>query len=95
MPTSKDSLLKGDEMLFVLLCFAMDNICDVHNCNGKDIRSIIAKQQETPGKLILRDTVFYLLTKQQHTGRFLLLILIKEKYLIIALETVYSIYNRS
>lgn len=49
-------------MLFVLLCFAMDNICDVHNCNGKDIRSIIAKQQETPGKLILKDS-FLLIDK--------------------------------
>ncbi len=42
--TTEDSLLKRDEMLFVLIvCFAMGDICNVHHCNDKG--SITVRQQ--------------------------------------------------
>ena len=37
MTASKDSLLKRDEMLFVLVvCFAVGDICNVHHCSDTE-----------------------------------------------------------
>lgn len=53
MTTLEDSLLKGDEMLFVLVIyFAVGNVCYVHNCNDKHIDTFTVRLQTEKDELI-------------------------------------------
>lgn len=93
--TSKDSLLKGDEMLFVLIvCFAMGDICNVHHCNNKGSNTV-RRQTVYDDKIIYQMpcSVLVIAKTNRKKRNFLVLIVPKVYLFAITLQTVFSTFR--